>query len=120
MDSVWCSIQTLIDPIMASPNLFDADVSDSVTNTNTGTTSIARDRQLSHLLSQLSQLEGNLDDFNQIINITSAQYKSIEKLGKMHASMFLASYSVLEKIGHERNKTEDVPESEDDNEIDAT
>lgn len=106
---------------MASPpGTFDTDVSESVTNTNTATTSITRERQLSHLLSQLSQLEGNLDDFNQIINITSAQYKSIEKLGKMHASIFLSSYAVLEKISHERNKADGIQDSENEEEIDVS
>lgn len=53
-------------------------------------------RHLSHLNSQLVQLNANLSDFNDLITSTSLQFKSIEKLGIIHASLFMASHTVFE------------------------
>lgn len=55
-----------------------------------------KQRQLSHLNSQLAQLHANLSDFNELINTTCVQYKSIERLGIMHGSLFMASHTVFE------------------------
>mmetsp|Transcript_4251 Transcript_4251/g.4214 ORF Transcript_4251/g.4214 Transcript_4251/m.4214 type:complete len:81 (+) Transcript_4251:38-280(+) len=55
-----------------------------------------KQRHLSHLNSQLAQLHANLSDFNELINTTSAQFKSIEKMGIMHGSLFMASHTVFE------------------------
>ncbi|KAG2733440.1 hypothetical protein G9P44_002965 [Scheffersomyces stipitis] len=59
-------------------------------------TSSIRQRQLSHLNSQMAQLHANLSDFNDLIQTTCSQYQSIEKLGKLHAGLFMASHSVFE------------------------
>lgn len=55
-----------------------------------------KQRQLSHLNSQLAQLQANLSDFNDLIGTTCYQYKSIEKLGVIHGSLFMASHTVFE------------------------
>lgn len=55
-----------------------------------------KQRQLSHLNSQMAQLHANLSDFHDLLTITCNQYKSIEILGKLHASLFMASHSVFE------------------------
>ena len=39
-------------------------------------------RKLSHLNSQMAQLNANLCDFNDLLSITCNQFQSIEKLGK--------------------------------------
>jgi len=44
----------------------------------------------------MAQLHANLSDFNELIHTTCTQYKSIEKLGKLHASLFMASHGVFE------------------------
>ncbi|CAK7893409.1 hypothetical protein CAAN1_08S01596 [[Candida] anglica] len=55
-----------------------------------------KQRHLSHLNSQLAQLHANLSDFNELISITAAQVKHIEKLGIMHGALFMASHVVFE------------------------
>ena len=44
--------------------------------------SSATQRKLSHLNSQMAQLNANLCDFNDLLVTTCSQYQSIEKLGK--------------------------------------
>lgn len=46
-----------------------------------------KQRQLSHLHSQLAQLEANLSDFENLIKITTFQADYIKKLGIMHGSL---------------------------------
>lgn len=46
-----------------------------------------KQRQLSHLHSQLAQLEANLSDFENLIKITTFQAEYIKKLGIMHGSL---------------------------------
>ncbi|CAK9435460.1 uncharacterized protein LODBEIA_P01870 [Lodderomyces beijingensis] len=53
-------------------------------------------RQLSHLNSQIAQLQANLADFNDLIKTTTQQYQSLEQLGKIQASLFMASHKVFE------------------------
>lgn len=53
-------------------------------------------RKLSHLNSQMAQLNANLCDFNDLLVTTCSQYQSIEKLGKIHASIFMAGHTVFE------------------------
>lgn len=53
-------------------------------------------RKLSHLNSQMAQLNANLCDFNDLLSITCNQFQSIEKLGKIHASIFMACHGVFE------------------------
>ena len=57
--------------------------------------SSATQRKLSHLNSQMAQLNANLCDFNDLLVTTCSQYQSIEKLGKIHASIFMAGHTVL-------------------------
>ncbi|CAI5756703.1 unnamed protein product [Candida verbasci] len=61
------------------------------------TASVITQRQLSHLNSQMAQLHANLSDFNELINTTVLQYNRIENLGKIHASIFMASQKVFEE-----------------------
>lgn len=63
-----------------------------------------KQRQISHLNSQLAQLHANLSDFNELINTASAQYKSIERLGIMHGSLFMASHTVFENDNFNQNE----------------
>lgn len=65
-----------------------------------------RQRHLSHLNSQLAQLHANLSDFNELINTTSAQFKSIEKMGIMHGSLFMASHTVFENDNFSQTERE--------------
>lgn len=53
-------------------------------------------RKLSHLNSQMAQLNANLCDFSDLLSITCNQYQSIEKLGKIHSSIFMACHGVFE------------------------
>jgi hypothetical protein len=55
-----------------------------------------KQRHLSHLNSQLAQLQANLSDFNQLLTITALQVKHIERLGVMHGALFMASHVVFE------------------------
>lgn len=66
------------------------------TPTSATVSSSIKQRQLSHLNSQMAQLHANLSDFNELIHTTCTQYKSIEKLGKLHASLLMASHGVFE------------------------
>lgn len=52
-------------------------------------------RQLKHLNSQLTQLQANLNDFNELMETTCYQFKSIENLGIIHGSLFMASQQVF-------------------------
>lgn len=65
-----------------------------------------KQRHVSHLNSQLAQLHANLTDFNELIGITVAQYKSIEKLGIMHGALFKASHAVFENDNFSLNSTQ--------------
>ncbi|KAI5951449.1 hypothetical protein KGF54_004523 [Candida jiufengensis] len=60
-------------------------------------TSAITNRQLSHLNSQIAQLQANLSDFNDLLTTSCDQYKNIELLGKIHASLFMASRKVFEE-----------------------
>lgn len=48
-------------------------------------------RQLSHLNSQLSQLQENLSDLENQIRVTAIQADSIKRLGALQASLFMAT-----------------------------
>lgn len=68
-----------------------------------------KQRQLSHLNSQLAQLQANLSDFNELLSITASQVKHIEKLGIMHGALFMASHVVFENdVRTASNKNEDT------------
>lgn len=60
-----------------------------------------RQRQLSHLNSQVAQLHANLTDMNELIATTCTQYLAVERLGKLHAAMFMASHAVFESDNFE-------------------
>lgn len=66
----------------------------SVVNSSTSTIT---QRQLSHLNSQVAQLHANLSDFNDLMTTTIQQYQSLEVLGKIQASLFMASHKVFEE-----------------------
>ncbi|ODV77287.1 uncharacterized protein CANTADRAFT_55576 [Suhomyces tanzawaensis NRRL Y-17324] len=66
-----------------------------------------KQRQLSHLNSQMAQLHANLSDFNELIHTTCTQYQSIENLGKLHAAMFMASHAVFENDNFSGQETQD-------------
>ncbi|EGV60796.1 hypothetical protein CANTEDRAFT_110218 [Yamadazyma tenuis ATCC 10573] len=53
--------------------------------------------QLSHLNSQLMQLQSNLQDFDELIDTTCYQFKSIQNLGISHGSLFMACHRVFDK-----------------------
>lgn len=54
-----------------------------------------KERNLNHLNSQIIQLSSNLQDLNELVNITTNQFKIIEKLGIVHSSIFIASQKVF-------------------------
>lgn len=60
-------------------------------------TSTITQRQLSHLNSQVAQLHANLSDFNDLVTTASEQYKNIEMLGKIHASLLMGSRKIFEE-----------------------
>ncbi|KAH3678409.1 hypothetical protein WICMUC_001426 [Wickerhamomyces mucosus] len=76
---------------------------------STATTSL-KQRQLSHLHSQLAQLEANLSDFDNLIKITAFQANYIKQLGINHASLFMSSHKVFED--DVRNQERENEESE--------
>lgn len=90
----------------------------SSTSVLSGGSSSIKQRQLSHLNSQLAQLHANLSDFKDLIAITAAQYNSIEKIGKAHGSLFMASHAIFEsdtfaepqQAGQYERETDDVKE----------
>lgn len=53
-------------------------------------------RQVKHLNSQMSQLVTNLNQFSDHVDTMCAQYKSIEELGLLHTSLFMAVQRVNE------------------------
>lgn len=60
------------------------------------TTETPLERQLKHLNSQMSQLVTNLDTLNKNVDTMCTQYRSIEELGVIHASLFMAGVKVYE------------------------
>ncbi|KAI3405773.1 hypothetical protein KGF56_001380 [Candida oxycetoniae] len=60
-------------------------------------TSTITQRQLSHLNSQVAQLHANVSDFNELLKTTAQQYQSLQMLGKLQASLFMASHRVFEE-----------------------
>ncbi|CAH6720044.1 hypothetical protein CLIB1444_03S03158 [[Candida] jaroonii] len=60
-----------------------------------------KERNLNHLNSQIIQLSSNLQDLNELVNITTNQYKIIEKLGIVHSSIFIASQKVFSNESEE-------------------
>ncbi|ODQ77886.1 hypothetical protein BABINDRAFT_94994 [Babjeviella inositovora NRRL Y-12698] len=61
------------------------------------TSSSLKSRQLTHLANQLSQLQSNLADFNQLLSITCLQTQYMKKLGMMHGALFMGSHRVFEE-----------------------
>lgn len=51
--------------------------------------------QLAQLNEQMAILHSNLTKFDALIKDTAVQYESIQKLGVMHGSLFMASHSVF-------------------------
>lgn len=58
--------------------------------------STLKSRQLSHLNSQLAQLEANIADMSSLLSVTMVQAEYIRKLGIHHGALFMASHKVFE------------------------
>lgn len=63
----------------------------------TNNMSPSKQSQLSHLNSQLLQLQSNLQDFHEHIKDTCCQFESIQELGVIHGSIFMACHRVFDK-----------------------
>ncbi|KAI5963308.1 uncharacterized protein KGF55_003100 [Candida pseudojiufengensis] len=81
----------------SSPRRTSTNHPHSHSSSTTTSTSAITNRQLSHLNSQIAQLQANLSDFNDLLTTSCDQYKNIEMLGKIHASIFMASRKVFEE-----------------------
>lgn len=79
-----------------------------------------KQRQLSHLHSQLAQLEANLSDFENLIKITTFQAEYIKKLGIMHGSLFMASHKVFEEEVRAQENLEHDDEVDQDQEMESS
>jgi len=67
----------------------------SIINRGYSSSAALKQRQLSHLHSQLAQLEANLADFDNLIKITAIQAEYIKKLGIMHGGLYVFFISLL-------------------------
>ncbi|KAK9471075.1 DASH complex subunit Hsk3 like-domain-containing protein [Dipodascopsis tothii] len=54
-------------------------------------------RQMSHLHSQLAQLQANMNDLENLLKVTAVQGEYIKRLGGLHGALFIASHRVFEK-----------------------
>ncbi|KAK9463744.1 high osmolarity sensitivity protein 3 [Lipomyces oligophaga] len=61
------------------------------------TQSSQKPRQMSHLHSQLAQLQANLSDLDNLLAVTAVQAQHMRLLGGIHGSMFMAAGRVFEK-----------------------
>ncbi|KYK59776.1 hypothetical protein DCS_00910 [Drechmeria coniospora] len=57
--------------------------------------SIAKNRQLAQLHSQLAQLSSNLSDTENLLRMTSVQAEAMRGLGSWHGGLFMAASKVL-------------------------
>ncbi|KAK9450493.1 DASH complex subunit Hsk3 like-domain-containing protein [Limtongia smithiae] len=60
-------------------------------------------RQMSHLHSQLAQLQANLADLESLLRVTAVQAEYIKRLGGLQGSLFMAAGRVFEREAMERN-----------------
>ncbi|KAA8900496.1 high osmolarity sensitivity protein 3 [Sphaerosporella brunnea] len=61
--------------------------------------SSAKARQLSHLNSQLAQLQANLADLEDISRVTAVQAEHIKALGSLNVALLMAAGKVLGESG---------------------
>ncbi|KAK9365270.1 DASH complex subunit Hsk3 like-domain-containing protein [Lipomyces kononenkoae] len=59
--------------------------------------STIKPRQLSHLHSQLAQLQANLSDLESLLRVTAVQAEYIKRLGGLQGALFLAAGRVFER-----------------------
>ncbi|KAK9312914.1 DASH complex subunit Hsk3 like-domain-containing protein [Lipomyces starkeyi] len=59
--------------------------------------STIKPRQMSHLHSQLAQLQANLSDLESLLRVTAVQADYIKRLGGLQGSLFLAAGRVFER-----------------------
>lgn len=60
-----------------------------------GKTGIQKQEHLIRLKDELNRLQYNLSEFNSLIDETSTQFKSMQRLAVMHGSLFMASNTVF-------------------------
>lgn len=65
------------------------------TKTTLMTTRERKAEQLAQLNEQVAILHNNLSKFDGLIKDTSVQFNTIQKLGVMHGSLFMASHTVF-------------------------
>lgn len=68
------------------------------------TASTLKSRQLSHLQTQLSQLQTNLETFNKLITITAQQANDIRTLGVNHTALFMSAHGIFELESQEQEQ----------------
>ncbi|KAK9452885.1 DASH complex subunit Hsk3 like-domain-containing protein [Dipodascopsis uninucleata] len=54
-------------------------------------------RQMSHLHSQLAQLQANLSDLESLLRVTAVQAEYIKRLGGVQGALFMAANRVFEQ-----------------------
>ncbi|KAK9477833.1 DASH complex subunit Hsk3 like-domain-containing protein [Lipomyces japonicus] len=59
--------------------------------------STVKPRQMSHLHSQLAQLQANLSDLESLLRVTAVQAEYIKRLGGLQGSLFMAAGRVFER-----------------------
>ncbi|KAK9319576.1 DASH complex subunit Hsk3 like-domain-containing protein [Lipomyces orientalis] len=59
--------------------------------------STIKPRQMSHLHSQLAQLQANLSDLESLVRVTAVQAEYIKRLGGLQGALFLAAGRVFER-----------------------
>ncbi|KAK9464823.1 DASH complex subunit Hsk3 like-domain-containing protein [Lipomyces arxii] len=65
-------------------------------------------RQMSHLHSQLAQLQANLSDLESLVQVTAVQAEYMKRLGGLQGSLFMAAGRVFERdaVGEDRNMSD--------------
>ncbi|KAL7269763.1 hypothetical protein RUND412_007557 [Rhizina undulata] len=69
----------------------------------------AKARQLSHLHSQLAQLQAHLSDLEDILRVTAVQAESIRALGGLNGALLMSAGKVLGDAGAGQNSNSDAP-----------
>lgn len=72
-----------------------------------------KSRQLTHLNSQIAQLQANISDMDNLLRVTVVQADYIKKLGIMHSSLFMASHKVFEEEAMNAQEYDEEEESEE-------
>lgn len=68
-------------------------------------TSEKRAEQIAQLNEQVAILHTNLTKFDGLLKDTAVQYETIQKLGVMHGSLFMASHTVFGDSYNESKET---------------